>query len=160
MTTTQPPLDPRKSPWKRGDVCTLGFKKNGFVLSHTPEYLEVRWMSPHEGIERIPAEDIDDLLRVMHADGPSPSGKGTNLESLEASESLRRIKDAVTERMKLVTDPTEKRELDALIARSFSPKCAFDRKHGHILFDLAIDPQRVSLYWKLRERLHRLVHHH
>jgi hypothetical protein len=59
MTTSQPPLDPRESPWKRGDVCTLGFKKSGFVLNHTPEYLEVRWMSSDEGVERIPAEEID-----------------------------------------------------------------------------------------------------
>jgi hypothetical protein len=41
--TTHPSLDPRKSPWKRGDVCTKGFERNGFVLNHTPEYLEVRW---------------------------------------------------------------------------------------------------------------------
>jgi hypothetical protein len=159
MASSQPPLDPRKTPWKRGDVCTLGFKKSGFVLNHTPEYLEVRWM-PNEGIERIPAEDIDNVLRVMHADSPSPDGTRTNLESLEIIESLSRVSDAVTERMKSVKDPAEKKEIDALIARSFGPKCAFDRKHGNILFDLAIDPRQVSWYWKLRERIHRVVHHH
>lgn len=159
MTISQPPLDPRKHPWKRGDVCTLGFKKNGFVLNHTREHLEVRWM-PNEGIERIPAEDIDNVLRIMHADSLSPDGKRTNLESLEAIESLSRIKDAVTERMKTVKNDNEKKELDALIKRSFGPECTFDRKHANLLFELAIDPQRVSWYWKLRERWHRFVHHH
>lgn len=32
-------LDPRKNPWKRGDICTRGFEKNGFVLTRTAEYL-------------------------------------------------------------------------------------------------------------------------
>ncbi|MBZ5539150.1 MAG: hypothetical protein LAN61_01390 [Acidobacteriia bacterium] len=115
---------------------------------------------PNEGIERIPAEDIDNVLRIMHADSLSPDGKRTNLESLEAIESLSRIKDAVTERMKTVKNDNEKKELDALIKRSFGPECTFDRKHANLLFELAIDPQRVSWYWKLRERWHRFVHHH
>jgi len=159
MSSRLPPLDPRKSPWKRGDVCTLGFEKNGFVLDYTVEYLEVRWMG-NEGVERIPAEDIDNLLRVAHADSPSADGTKTNLETLEALESLSRIQNAVSDRMKAVKNENEKRELDALIKRSFGPQCTFDRKHTDLLFDLAIDPQRVSWYWKLRERWHRFVHHH
>jgi hypothetical protein len=159
MTISQPPLDPRKTPWKRGDVCTLGFKKSGFVLHHTPEYLEIRWMG-NDGVERIPAENVDDVLRVAHADSLTADGTQSNLETLEVLESVSRLKNAIAERMKTVTSEGEKRELDALIARSFGPKCAFDRKHGNILFDLAIDPQRVSRYWKLRERWHRFVHHH
>ena len=140
-------------------MCTLGFTKNGFVLKHTAEYLEVRWMA-NEGIERIQTEDIDSVLRVMHADDLSPDGKRTNLQSLEALESLSRLNDAVTQRMKTVKNENEKKQLDALIKRSFGPECKFDRKHANLLFDLAIDPQRVSWYWKLRERLHRFVHHH
>src|SRR5208337_2548202 len=101
---TQRPLDPRKSPWHRGDVVTLGFKKNGFVLSHTPEYLEVRWMS-HDGVdavdaivEKIPTEDVDSVLRVMHADSIAPDGDKTCLESLEAIEALERVQLAVANR--------------------------------------------------------------
>lgn len=158
MTAAQLPLDPRKSPWKRGDVCTLGFKKEGLVLDHTAEYLEVRWIGGV--VERIPAEDIDDVLRVAHSDSLTSGGKMTNLEALNQIESLQRIRNAAAERLKTVTGPDEKREIDALTERSMSPKCAFDRKHGYFLFNLAIDPQRVSWYWKLRERIHRIVHHH
>jgi hypothetical protein len=157
--TTSPPLDPRKTPWTRGDVCTIGFKKNGFVLSHTPEYLEVRWLQ-RGGVERIPAQDVDNLLRVAHASSPTADGKSTNLEALEVIESLSRVEAAVSERMKMVKNENEKRELDSLIKRSFSPQCTFDRKHTSLLFDLAIAPQTVSWYGKLRERFHRLVHHH
>jgi hypothetical protein len=157
---TQPPLDPRKSPWKRGDVCTSGFKKNGFVLNYTPEYLEVRWMSPNEGVERIPAEDIDNLLRVMHADSLSAGGKMTNLEALMTIEALSHVEDAIRERMKRVKNEAEKKELDVLIKRSFNPECAFDRKYSKELVTLAIAPREVSWSWKLRERIHRVVHHH
>jgi hypothetical protein len=159
MTTSHPSLDPRKTPWTRGDVCTIGFKKNGFVLNYTSEYLEVRWM-PRGGVERIPAEDIDNLLRVAHASSPTADGKNTNLETLEVIESLSRVEAAITERMKTVKNENEKKEFDSLIKRSFDPQCAFDRKHTGLLFDLAIAPQTVSWYGKLRERFHRLVHHH
>jgi hypothetical protein len=131
----------------------------GWVLNHTPEYLEVRWTGD-DGVERIPAENVDDALRVAHADGLTPDGTQSNLETLEVLESVSRLKNAVANRMKTVKNDTEKRELDALIKRHFSPQCGFDRKHGNILFHLAIDPSRVSWYWKLRERIHRIVHHH
>jgi hypothetical protein len=159
MTISQPPLDPRKTPWKRGDVCALGFEKMGWVLNNTPEYLEVRWTGD-DGVERIPAETIDDVHRVAHADSLTPDGTQSNLETLEALESISRLKNAVANRLRAVKNETEKRELDALIKRFISPQCPFDREHTKLLFDLAIDPQRVSWYWKLRERWHRFVHHH
>jgi hypothetical protein len=132
-------------------------------LSHSPWYKNsvrpVRWAGD-DGVERIPAVTVDDVLRVAHADSLTPDGTQSNLESLEALESISRLKNAVANRMRAVKNETEKRELDALIKRSFSPECVFDRKHTKLLFDLAIDPQRVSWYWKLRERIHRIVHHH
>ncbi len=70
----QKPLDPRKSPWKRGDVCSLGFEKHCFVMSYTLEYLEVRWMSDGS-IERIPADTVDTVLRVAHGDSLGPDGR-------------------------------------------------------------------------------------
>lgn len=80
---TPQPLDPRKSPWKRGDVCTLGFEKVGFVLSYTPEYLEIRW----EGgiIEKRLAPEIEDILTKSGARGQlrsrrSPQDKFRTLE--------------------------------------------------------------------------------
>jgi hypothetical protein len=84
----------------------------------------------------------------------------TNLEALKELEALSYVEDAIRERMKTVKNETEQKELDVLIDRSFQPKCAFDRKHHQLLFQLAIDPREVSWYWKLRERIHRVVHHH
>jgi hypothetical protein len=46
-------LDPRVNPWKRGDLCTRGFEKTGFVLAQTAAYLDVLWM-PEEVTERVP----------------------------------------------------------------------------------------------------------
>ena len=85
---TSPFLDPHKSPWRRGDVCTLGFERNCLVLNHTPEYLEVRWMDGG-GIERIPTDAIDSLLRVPHADGLGPDGRRTNLKISSSFRSAR-----------------------------------------------------------------------
>ena len=147
-------LDPRKSPWKRGDVCTSGFKKSGFVLNHTAEYLEVRWM-PDGGIERIPTEDADDLLRVAHADSLSPGGQRTNLENLESIEALSRIEDGIRERMKTVKNESEKKELDRLTRRIFaSDKCEWDTKHQGKFFQLIVEPQNVGPIFKLRDRIH------
>jgi len=83
---TQKSLDPHENPWKRGDVCTRGFEKVGFVLSYTSACLEIRWNRP-DSIERVPADEVDDILRVAHADGLSPAGQRTNLESLESLDS-------------------------------------------------------------------------
>ncbi len=159
MSTSQPPLDPRKYPWRRGDVCSLGGSKSGFVLDHTPEYLEVRWM-PEGVVERLTHGDAESVIRHAHADSISPGGKGTNLEALETIEALTRIEDAIRERMKTVKNETEKKELDVLIKRSFNPECAFDRKYSKELAALAIAPHEVGWFWKLRERIHRVVHHH
>jgi hypothetical protein len=148
------PLDPRKSPWKRGDVCTLGFEKNGFVVDCTPQYLEVRRM-PGSGIERIPAEDIDKLLRVAHADSLGPDGDRTNLQFLEAVESLSRVQDLLAERIKTVKDENEKEELNRLTRRIFAG-CEWDKKHAAELLALLLERKDVGVVFRLRERLHRL----
>lgn len=70
------------------------------------------------------------------------------------------IEDAIRERMKTVKNETEKRESDALIKRPFNPECAFDRKYSMELAALAIAPHEVGWFWKLRERIHWVVHHH
>lgn len=104
---TSPSLDPSKSPWKRGDVCTRGFDKPGFVLNHTAEFLEVRWSD--DRIERVPRVDIDSLLRVGHADSLGPDGRRTNLESLQSLEALDSIQHGMTERIKTIRSDKEKR---------------------------------------------------
>jgi len=152
----QPSLDPRKSPWKRGDVCTLGFEKYCFVLNHTPEYLEVLWVSDHS-IERIPTEAIDRLLRVAHADSLGPDGRRTNLEHLEAVERLSRLKHALAERMETVKDEDEKEKLDRLVRRMFAEdECKWDKKNQTKLLALLAAPKSVGVIFKLRERIHRI----
>lgn len=156
MKTSQPPLDPRKSPWKRGDVCTSGFTKTGFVLSYTPEYLEVRWTA-RGGVEKIPTEEIENLLRTAHADSPSTDGTKTNLELLEAVEALSRISEALKERMATVKNDNEKKELDRLSRRIFATdKCDWDDKNHVKILRLLIDPKNAGVIFKFRDRLHRV----
>src|SRR5713101_8122205 len=111
------PLDPRQSPWKRGDVCTRDFKTNGFVLSYTSEYLEILWHG-HDNIdtiEKIPAHEVDDILRVAHADQISPAGRWTNLENLEAVEALTAVGNAAANRS--FKNERERSEADNLVRR-------------------------------------------
>jgi hypothetical protein len=75
-------------------------------------------------------------------------------------DALLRVRNAIDSRMAAIKSDAERRDVDALMKRSFNPECSFDRKHTSLLFNLAIDPARVSLYWKLRERCHRFIHHH
>jgi len=69
------------------------------------------------------------------------------------------LKEAIEQRITGISEQ-EKREVEALSERAISPKCTFDRKHREILYTLALFPDHVGWYWKLRERLHRFVHHH
>jgi hypothetical protein len=80
-------------------------------------------------------------------------------ELLEKREALLALKAAIEKRIANVSEE-EQREIDALVSRSFDPQCSFDRKQARLLYSLALDPKSVGLYWKLRERLHRLIHHH
>jgi hypothetical protein len=150
---TQQSLDPRKSPWKRGDTCTRGFERVGFVLSYTPEYLEIRWNEI--GIERIPADEINDIVRVAHADSVCSGGHETNLEMLEALLALERIRDVGANRT--FKNDREKNEADNLARRSFaSDGCEWDRKNSEQLLALALQPETVGVVFKIQERLHRL----
>jgi|HubBroStandDraft_6_1064221.scaffolds.fasta_scaffold46024_3 hypothetical protein len=153
---TSPSLDPHKSPWKRGDVCTLGFEKNCFVLSHTPEYLEVRWMNDG-GVERIQTDAIDSLLRVAHAGGLGPDGRRTNLEYLQAREALDFLEHGLAERTKAIKSDKEKQQLDRLVRRIFSEgKCKWDAQHAGELTTLLAAPGSVGIAFKFRERIHRV----
>lgn len=154
--TTSSSLDPHKSPWKRGDVCTSGFKKNCFVLDHTPEYLEVQWMDDG-GVERIPTDAIDSLLRVAHADGLGPDGRRTNLEYLQVREGLDFLEHGLAERTKATKSEKERQELDRVVRRIFSEgKCKWDARHRSELTRLLAAPGSVGIAFKIRERIHRV----
>ncbi len=84
----------------------------------------------------------------------------TNLETLKTIEALTFMEDACRERMKSIKSKAEEKEVTMLFNRYAQPECEFDRKHGAKLAQLALKPDEVSWYWKLRERIHRVVHHH
>jgi hypothetical protein len=156
-----PSLDPRKTPYKRGDVVTLGFKKVGLVRGLTAAYLVVRWDDAgNEGtdkIERIPTTDIDNLVRVAHADALSPGGTQTNLQALEVIESLERVRTLAAERMKTIKSPGEQAHVNILITRANATDgCDWDKQHYVLLMKLALEPWNVGLIPKLQERLHRV----
>lgn len=154
MMTPQP-LDPR--PWKRGDVCTRGVETIGFVLSCTSEYLEILWHGRDDidTIEKVPAHEVDDILRVAHANDVSPNGRRTNLESLEALEGLTAMGNAIVN--KTFKNDQERSEATNLMRRSFGRDgCAGDEKNAALLLALALKPEEVGVIFKLRERLHRL----
>lgn len=149
-------LDPSKNPWKRGDVCTLSFEKNGFVLDQTPEYLEVQWISDGS-IEKIPTEAIDNLLRVAHADSLGPDGRRTNLEYLQARESLDFLEHGIAKRTKSIKSEKEKQELDRLVRRIFAEgNCKWDTRHANELMTLLAAPESVGIAFKIRKRIHRI----
>jgi hypothetical protein len=158
-TTMRPQaLDPGKSPWKRGDVCTRGFETVGFVLSYTSDYLEILWRGRDgdETIENVPVHEVGNILRVSHADAVSPSGAGTNLEKLESLEALRRVEKAIANRT--FKNEHERSETDNLIRRAFATDgCAWDKENSNQLLSLALRPETVGVVFKLRERLHRLL---
>ncbi len=95
------------------------------------------------------------LTAIHYAEEPNESVKAL----IEKRNALLRLQEAIEKRIAGVSKE-EQREIDALVKRSFDPKCAFDRKHTELLYTLALTPQTVGWYWKLRERIHRVVHHH
>lgn len=69
------------------------------------------------------------------------------------------LQAAIGERLSKATEE-EKLEIEALSKRAISPKCAFDRKHRKRLYQLALSPNSVGWVFKIRERVHRLLHDH
>jgi len=85
--------------------------------------------------------------------------KPTVEELLEQRDRLILLKDAIEKRTANVS-AQEGLEVVALLKRSALPQCGFDRKHSETLYLLALMPNQVSWHFKLREKIHRLTHHH
>jgi hypothetical protein len=153
------PLDPRKTPYTRGDVVTRGIKLAGLVTEFTPTYLEVRWSKEgNEGndqTERVPTDEIDNLLRVAHADAHFSAEGQTNLQTLNSLEGLDRIEVDLRNRQATIKSPAEQAEVDNLVKRAWGDKCAWDTKNQANLLLLIIDPDNVGMLFKVRERIHR-----
>jgi hypothetical protein len=86
-----------------------------------------------------------------------PEFQPSTNEPNEDCDSVRWLQGAIKERITNVSNE-EQREIDALIQRALEPQCGFDRKHARLLYALALVPDHVSWYLKLRERIHRLLH--
>ena len=80
-------------------------------------------------------------------------------ELLEKRDSLLLLKEAIEKRIANISE-VEKLEVEALSNRAIQPQCSFDRKYSKMLYLLALMPEQVSWHFKLREKIHRLVHHH
>jgi hypothetical protein len=112
---------------------------------------------PDGTIERIPAEEIDNLLRVAHADSLGPDGQRTNLQYLEVFETLDFLERGVNDRMKAIKSDKERRALDRLVRRLFAEgKCKWDARHAGQLMALLAAPQNVGFVFRIRERIHRI----
>ncbi len=81
-------------------------------------------------------------------------------EQLEKIDALEDLQEAISKRMAGIQSKEEELEVNSLIQRAFNLGCAFDRKHRVMLLALAIAPHEVSWRFKVRERIHRLIHHH
>lgn len=84
----------------------------------------------------------------------------TPRELMEKMDAFENLKDSIARRIAEIKTPEEQRELDSLVKRAFSDECEFDKKHKVKLLALVIAPREVSWHFKLRERLHRVLHHH
>ena len=126
-------LDPHENPWMRGDVCTKGFEKVGFVVSYTSGYLEILWPN---GIERVPSDEVDDIRRMAHWDSVPPGGQKTNLETLESLEALEILSNALSNALtdRAFKNEHEKAEVDNLMAiviiALFMAACRVTPKNG------------------------------
>ncbi len=146
--TTQPPLDPRKYPWHRGDIFTANFQKSGFVINSEPDYLEVMWM-PGSTRERLDAVQADKLLRIAHAESVSADRVKTNAEVTEAILTLDSIQNRIEKRNIECKTERERKRLDDLVVRWLNAAgkhgCDWDIKHAAELYALAVVPQSTGL---------------
>jgi len=80
-------------------------------------------------------------------------------ELVEKRDELLQLQASIKQRLSTATEQ-EKLEAEALSKRAIDPKCSFDRKHWEQLYRLALFPNTVSWHFRLRERLHRMIHDH
>ena len=100
------------------------------------------------------------MIKTGYAHSLTATGDRTNLEALEAIEALFNIANAIEQRGKAAKNDSERQELNQILQRFSNPKCAFDHKYRKELMGLIVAPEQISWQWKLRERLHRFLHHH
>ena len=80
-------------------------------------------------------------------------------ELVRQRDSLLTLQEAMKNRLQNLSRE-EALEVESLSERAIHPKCNFDRKHSETLYEMALFPDQVSWLFKLREKLHRILHHH
>ena len=80
-------------------------------------------------------------------------------EILEKPEVVLGLKQVANIRLAFCSEE-EQFEVEALTQRALHPQCSFDREHRLMLYALAVAPDQVSWSFRLRERIHRLLHKH
>jgi hypothetical protein len=80
-------------------------------------------------------------------------------ENKQRLNALLGLKEAIEQRIANISKE-EQLEVEALSKRATSPECSFDRKHREQFYALALFPDTVSWHFRLRERIHRFIHHH
>jgi hypothetical protein len=80
-------------------------------------------------------------------------------ELVRQRDSLLALQEAMKNRLQNLSRE-EALEVESLSERAIHPKCSFDRKRSETLYEMALFPDQVPWLFKLRERLHRVLHHH
>jgi hypothetical protein len=80
-------------------------------------------------------------------------------ELIRQRDSLLAMQEAMKNRIQNLSRE-EALEVESLSERAIHPQCSFDRKYSETLYTLALFPDRVPWLFKMRERLHRALHHH
>jgi hypothetical protein len=97
--------------------------------------------------------------RAMQTDNGMSHGRATLTDILEKREVRLGLIEAINLKLAFSSE-AEQLEVEALSNRALDHKCGFDRKHRLMIYALALAPDQVSWSFKLRERIHRLLHQH
>jgi hypothetical protein len=95
----------------------------------------------------------------MQPDSGVSDERATLTDMLEKREVRLGLIEAINAKLAF-SNEDEQLKVEALSNRALDPKCGFDRKHRLMIYALALAPDQVGWVFKLRERFHRLVHHH
>ena len=112
---------------------------------------------PGAQVERVKADEIDNLLRVLHATSVTAGGTKTSAEVQDDILALDTVGTALESRLSTVRTDAERKRLDSLVARVFATDgCDWDKAHQGKLWALAVNPSEVGLLFKIKERIHRM----
>jgi hypothetical protein len=157
------PKSQNYTPWNRALVTPLtpwAIEDEQLVIFQTAILHPLPLLSIVEGRERITRYRLltgMDMEPTATSDQVGPSLALSGI--LEKREVLQALREAINSKLAFCTEQ-EYLEVEALSNRAFNPHCTFDRKHRLMIYALALAPDQVDWSFKLRERVHRLIHRH